>query len=84
MKRFTRILFTALLALLVCASFVMAQDAESPAAPEGWKFDRKIIIVCPWGEGGGADSTLRALTPLIAQRLSASLSRSSTSPEAAA
>ena len=73
MKRFTRILFTALLALLVCASFVMAQDAESPAAPEGFKFDHKIIIVCPWGEGGGADSTLRALTPLLAQRLGQSV-----------
>lgn len=65
MKRFTRIFFTALLALLVCASLVMAQEADSSA----WKFDHKIIIVCPWGEGGGADSTLRALVPLISQRL---------------
>ena len=31
----------------------------------GWKFERPIVIVCPWGEGGGADSTLRALVPLL-------------------
>ena len=68
MKRFTRIFFTALLALLMCASLVMAQDADSPSAPAesaGWKFDRPITIVCPWGEGGGADATLRALVPII-------------------
>ena len=52
----------------MCASLVMAQDAETPAAPS-WKFDHSIIIVCPWGEGGGADSTLRALVPLLSKKL---------------
>ena len=46
-----------------------AADEASPATPaaesSGWKFDRKVVIVCPWGEGGGADSTLRALVPLL-------------------
>ena len=47
-----------------------APVAEAPApAPEGFKFDHKITIVCPWGEGGGADSTLRALVPLLAKEL---------------
>ena len=72
MKRFTRILFTALLVLSLCATVLFAAEGDSPAAPaesSGWKFDHKIIIVCPWGEGGGADSTLRALTPLLRERL---------------
>ena len=63
MKRFALVLLTAVLALSLCgASF--AADEASPA-PSGWKFDRPIRIVCPWGEGGGADSTLRAIVPLI-------------------
>ena len=74
MNRFTRILFVALLALSLCATGLFAAEVgeNSPTAPaesSGWKFDHKIIIVCPWGEGGGADSTLRALTPLLRERL---------------
>ena len=69
MKRFISILITALLALSLCVSGSMAQDAEpvTPEAPAstGWKFDKPITIVCPWGEGGGADSTLRAIVPLL-------------------
>ena len=71
MKRITRILFAAMLVLALCASCMYAQEAEpttAPAAP-AWNFDHKIIIVCPWGEGGGADSTLRALVPLISEKL---------------
>ncbi|MBQ6666342.1 MAG: tripartite tricarboxylate transporter substrate binding protein, partial [Synergistaceae bacterium] len=63
MKRFALVLLTAVLALSLCgASF--AADEASPAT-SGWKFDRPIRIVCPWGEGGGADATLRAIVPLI-------------------
>ncbi|MBQ3653102.1 MAG: TRAP transporter large permease subunit [Synergistaceae bacterium] len=65
MKRFTRIFFTALLVLTLCASIVCAEDA----APSAWKFDHKVIIVCPWGEGGGADATLRALVPLLSEKI---------------
>lgn len=28
-----------------------------------WKWERKVTLVCPWGVGGGADSTLRPLQP---------------------
>lgn len=56
-----------MLALSFCAS-CFAADEASPA-PSAWKFDRKITIVCPWGEGGGADSTLRALVPLLKAEL---------------
>ena len=34
------------------------------AAADGeWKWERKVTLVCPWGVGGGADSTLRPLQP---------------------
>ena len=59
MKRFALVLLAALLALSLCGSCFAADGSSS------WKFDRKIVIVCPWGEGGGADSTLRALIPLL-------------------
>ncbi|MBQ3652952.1 MAG: tripartite tricarboxylate transporter substrate binding protein [Synergistaceae bacterium] len=38
-----------------CASFASAE----------FKFERKISIVCPWGVGGGADSTLRPMANLL-------------------
>lgn len=73
MKRFLFTILTAILALTLCSASLAADTApvvvEAPAenaaasasASSGWKFDKKIVIVCPWGEGGGADSTLRAL-----------------------
>ena len=45
-----------LMAMAVCAS------AE-------FKFERKIDIVCPWGVGGGADSTLRPMANLLQEIL---------------
>ena len=41
-----------LMAMAVCAS------AE-------FKFERKIDIICPWGVGGGADSTIRPMASLL-------------------
>ncbi len=61
MKRFITILFTAILALSLCATGLFAAEADAPQASSG----QKIIIVCPWGEGGGADSTLRALAAAL-------------------
>ena len=77
MKRFLFTILTLILALTLCSASLAADTApvvEAPAenaasdsasapapASSGWKFDKKIVIVCPWGEGGGADSTLRAL-----------------------
>ncbi len=67
MKRFAFVVLTALFALSIFGA-CFAADESSPASSE-WKFDRKIIVVCPWGEGGGADSTLRALIPLLKKEL---------------
>ena len=69
MKRLAFVLLTALFALSLFGACFAADEASPapnpPAESSGWKFDRKVIIVCPWGEGGGADSTLRALVPLL-------------------
>ena len=35
----------------------------------GWEFERKIEIVCPWGLGGGADSTIRPMATLLQNEL---------------
>ena len=41
--------------VLCCVSFASAE----------FKFERKVSIVCPWGVGGGADSTLRPMANLL-------------------
>lgn len=38
-------------------------------APEGWKWERKVELVCPWGAGGGADTTLRAFASALEKEL---------------
>lgn len=76
MKKFLFTVLTFILALSLCSASLAADTApvvvEAPAenaapapAASGWKFDKPITIVCPWGEGGGADATLRAIVPLI-------------------
>lgn len=76
MKKFLFTVLTFILALSLCSASLAADTApvvvEAPAenaapapASSGWKFDKPITIVCPWGEGGGADATLRAIVPLI-------------------
>lgn len=37
--------------------------ADTSAAADDWKWERKVTLVCPWGVGGGADGTLRPLQP---------------------
>ena len=54
MKRFICI-FMAIVFVLCCVSFASAD----------FKFERKISIICPWGVGGGADSTLRTMANLL-------------------
>lgn len=47
-----------LMALVMVLVMATAASAE-------WKFERKIDIVCPWGVGGGADSTIRPMAQLL-------------------
>ncbi|MBQ6435242.1 MAG: tripartite tricarboxylate transporter substrate binding protein [Synergistaceae bacterium] len=51
---------------LLAVSFIFC---GAMAASAEWKFERKISIVCPWGVGGGADSTLRPMANLIKEIL---------------
>lgn len=55
---------------LVCLvmALVMVLAMATVASAE-WKFERKIDIVCPWGVGGGADSTIRPMANLLREIL---------------
>ncbi|MGI6074818.1 MAG: Bug family tripartite tricarboxylate transporter substrate binding protein [Pyramidobacter sp.] len=48
----------------VLAVALLGMTAASCGAEE-WKFARKVDIVCPWGVGGGADSTVRPMAKLL-------------------
>ena len=51
---------------LVCLFMALVMVlAMATAASAEWKFERKIDIVCPWGVGGGADSTIRPMAQLL-------------------
>ncbi len=51
-----------LVSILVAA--LLLAGAFSVASAE-WTFERKVDIVCPWGVGGGADSTIRPMANLL-------------------
>ncbi len=58
------------LLVLALAFTVFANGSDESAEATGeWKFERKIELVCPWGLGGGADSTLRPMATLLQQKL---------------
>ena len=55
---------------LVCLVLVVIMTlAIAACAGAEFKFERKIDIVCPWGVGGGADSTLRPMASLLQEIL---------------
>ena len=66
-------LITALLVVLAASvgltSCSKKQEAAQGSASSGWKWERKVTLVCPWGVGGGADGTLRPLQPLLQEIL---------------
>lgn len=47
------------------ADQTQAPGETAVAAAEGFKFERKIELVCPWGAGGGADTTLRTFASAL-------------------
>ena len=51
---------------LVCIVLAIVMTlALAACASAEFKFERKIDLVCPWGVGGGADSTLRPMAQLL-------------------
>ncbi|MDR2072839.1 MAG: tripartite tricarboxylate transporter substrate binding protein [Spirochaetaceae bacterium] len=69
-KRTVFCVFAALaaIALMGCGAS-KGSGSGSRTAQEGWKWERKVTLVCPWGVGGGADGTLRPLQPLLQEIL---------------
>lgn len=59
----------AILLVLALAFTAFANGSSEEEASGEWKFQRKIELVCPWGLGGGADSTLRPLATLLQREL---------------
>lgn len=47
-----------LMAVLMLVGMASVASAE-------WTFERKIDVVCPWGVGGGADSTIRPMASIL-------------------
>jgi tripartite-type tricarboxylate transporter receptor subunit TctC len=70
MKR-TMLSVFAVLAVFALAGCSASKKSGSGSrvAQEGWKWERKVTLVCPWGVGGGADGTLRPLQPLLQEIL---------------
>lgn len=77
-------LFAAALSLMMVAGLVACSSGNQPAggstaasgdaqAEGGWKFERKIEIVCPWGAGGGADTTTRQFATALEKELGVSV-----------
>ncbi len=56
MKKFM-VLLTVLVMLLASVP-VMHAGGE-------WEFKRKVDVICPWGVGGGADSTIRPMADIL-------------------
>ena len=59
MKRIAALLLAGIL-LIACTAVATAEE---------WVFERGITIVCPWGLGGGADSTIRPMSELLEEYL---------------
>ncbi len=46
-----------------------AGSGSSSAAEAEWKFTRKVEIICPWGTGGGADTTVRTFATALEKEI---------------
>lgn len=72
MKRYLSILciLALLVAMVGCGG---GNDAGAEPANGEWKWERKIEIVCPWGAGGGADTTVRQFATQLEKELGQSV-----------
>lgn len=68
MKKLVSVAMTAAMALSMAAATAAAADEA-----ESFEFDRKIEIVCPWGAGGGADTTAREFATLLEKEIGESV-----------
>ena len=49
------------------------EAGQVEAAAAGWEWERNIEIICPWGTGGGADTTLRTFATALEKELGVSV-----------
>lgn len=55
------------------AASTEAASTAGDAAASDWVWERNVEIICPWGTGGGADTTLRAFTSALEKELGVSV-----------
>lgn len=58
------------------AAAAAAEGEEAAAAEEAasdWEWERNVEIICPWGTGGGADTTLRTFATALEKELGVSV-----------
>lgn len=75
MKRFVSVIIAVAMALSLaaCGSSTSTSGAAAGGSSDGFRFERKIEIVCPWGAGGGADTTVRQFATLLEKELGQSV-----------
>lgn len=73
MKKFAALALALVMAfsLVGCGSKSTAAKSNSSTASssDGWTWDHNIEIVCPWGAGGGADTTLRTFATALEKEI---------------
>jgi tripartite-type tricarboxylate transporter receptor subunit TctC len=57
---------------LICIILLFAARCGF-AAPADWKWERPVELVCPFGAGGGTDTSLRAIQPFLEKELGVSV-----------
>ncbi len=62
--------FLALSLAAVCTFALTACSSTTEEVAEGeWVFENNIEIICPWGTGGGADTTVRTFATALEEEL---------------
>lgn len=69
--KLTSMVLIAMLVLVGCGNSSKKETANSGGSKENaaWEFERRIEIICPWGAGGGADTTLRTFASELEKEL---------------
>ena len=75
MKKFLSLALAMAMALTLtaCGGGGAGSTPSGSTGGDGFKFQRKIEIVCPWGAGGGADTTVRQFATQLEKELGQSV-----------
>lgn len=64
--------FAAAASLTACSGGNSGQEVKD-TGDGSWKWERKVEIICPWGTGGGADTSLRTFATALEKELGVSV-----------